>query len=120
MSRGLPISPMYKTGLGMSGECMCGSFAAKDEKRIIQEHDPKLAEYIKWLEEGVRKFGTSDAKKFPRWGRGSMTKMSDIENQKALDEFVIDHPELAHVSEMESLICGNECGPGSMRGLMDI
>ena len=109
----LPISPAYKMGFGTSGECLCGSFAAKGEKERIREVDPKLADYIKWLEEGVAKFGTPQARIYGKWGGG--VKMSDIERQKTLTRFFANHPEMQNVNELESMICGNECGPGTGR-----
>ena len=117
MKLGLPISPAYKLGFGTSGECLCGSFASKGEKEMIRNVDPKLGEYIEWLEEGVTKFGTAQAQTYNKWGNGA--KMSDIARQDNLNKFFKDHPEMAHVNEMESMICGTECGAGTLRGALD-
>lgn len=114
---GLSISPAYKTGLGTSGECMCGSFATSGEKDLIRKLDPKLANYIQWLEEGIEKFGTKEAKRYPKWG--NQAKMSELEQQQQLTQFFTENPDLKDVNEIESLICGAECGPGSMRGMLD-
>ena len=114
---GLPISPAYKMGFGTSGECLCGSFAGKGEKALIRNIDPKLGEYIEWLEEGVKKFGTAQAHAYSKWGEG--TKMSDMARQNDLSEFFKIHPGMDYVNEMESMICGTECGPGTMRGMVD-
>ena len=113
----LKISPAYKLGLTTSGECMCGSFASKGEKMKIKEIDPKLADYIDWLEEGIQKFGTPMARKFSKWG--NQAKMSELEEQQQMDMFLKENPGLETVSKMESLVCGSECGPGTMRGMMD-
>ena len=113
---GLPISPAYKMGFSTSGECLCGSFAGRGEKEMIRKLDPKLADYIAWLEEGVAKFGTPQARLYSKWGGTS--KMNDLEMQDTLREFIAAFPEMEHVNEMEGMICGNECGPGTMRGLL--
>ena len=113
---GLKITPVSDI-MGTSGECMCGSFAGKGEKLKIRELDPKLADYIQWLEDGVEQFGTVHAKRYPQWG--SQAKMSDLENQQQMDYFFKENPDLKIVNEIESLVCGVECGAGTMRGEMD-
>jgi 3'-phosphoadenosine 5'-phosphosulfate sulfotransferase (PAPS reductase)/FAD synthetase len=117
LERGIKISPAYKLGLGTSGECMCGSFAVKGEKALLRELDPKLADYIEWLEEGIQRFGTPHAKKYPKWG--DQAKMSELEEQQQMTQFFNDNPDLKPVNDMEGLICGTECGPGSMKGMLD-
>ena len=114
---GLKISPAYKLGLGMSGECLCGAFAGKGEKLKIRELDPILADYIEWLEDGVQRFGTKEAKRYPKWGE--QAKMSELEEQQQMDLFFKENPDLKIVDEMESLVCGVECGAGTMRGMLD-
>ena len=113
---GLKITPVSDI-MGTSGECMCGSFAGKGEKLKIRELDPKLADYIQWLEDGVEQFGTVHAKRYPQWG--GQAKMSDLENQQQMDYFFKENPDLKIVNEIESLVCGVECGAGTMRGAMD-
>lgn len=115
---GLRISPAYKLGLGLgtSGECMCGSFVTKREKLKIKELDSKLADYIEWLEVGIQQFGTTQAKRYPKWG--GQTKMSELQQQQ-MDNFFADNPDLKIVNEIEGMICGAECGAGSMRGELD-
>lgn len=113
---GIKITPVHRT-LGMSGECMCGSYATKGEKRLIKDLDVSLAGYIEWLEEGVQRFGTPQAKRHSTWG-GSI-KMSDIEQQKMLDIFFDARPDLKDVEQMQYGICGEECGAGTMRGTED-
>lgn len=105
---GLRITPVHEK-MGFSGECECGSFASFNEKLRIKEVDPKLAEYIEWLEEGVRKFGTIQAQKYSKWG--NTTSMTELEQQKFLDDFVDE--------DIESVICGAECGAGTMKGALD-
>ena len=116
-TNGLRISPAYKLGLGTSGECMCGSFATKGEKLLIRKLDPKLADYIEWLEDGIQRFGSAAAKRWSKWGE--QAKMSELEKQQQLNSFFKDNPDLKIVNEIESLVCGTECGAGSMKGMLD-
>ena len=113
---GLKVSPAYKW-FNTSGECMCGSYAGIRDKSMLAEADPPLSRYIAWLEEGVREFGSSHAKRYPTWGGAA--RISEIAEQTAIDDFVKRHPEMAPVNEMEEYICGIECGPGTMRGATD-
>lgn len=117
IEHGLRISPAYKLGLGTSGECMCGSFANGNEKQVIREIDPKLANYIEWLEHGVQAFGTIEAKRYPKWG--DQTKISELNLQQQMDSFFADNPDLKAVNEIESMMCGAECGAGTMRAMLD-
>ncbi len=114
---GLKISPAYRYGLGTSGECLCGAFATRGEKLLIKKLDSKLANYIEWLEEGIQKFGSRQAKRFPKWGE--QAKMLDLEQQKQINQFFKNNPDLQIVNEIESVICGSECGAGTMRGMLD-
>ena len=66
---------------------------------LIKIADPKLADFIMWLEEGVSKFGTDKAKKYAKWGGHS--SMTDVQTQTTLDG-------------AENLICGAECKPGTL------
>ena len=82
-------------------------------KKLIRQLDSRLADYIDWLEEGIRKFGSPDARQYPKWGSGP--SMSDIKAQKTVQEFIEKNPDIK--MEMSSFVCGTECGPGTMRGL---
>lgn len=114
---GLKISPAYKLGLGTSGECECGSFAMPHEKNLIRRLDSDLADYIDWLEVGIEKFGTAQAKKFGKWGM--QPKISELEEQQMITRFLTDNPDLNDFQKWESMVCGQECGPGSMKGMLD-
>lgn len=116
LENGLRITPVHDL-LGFSGECMCGSFAVAGQKQMIRDIDPKLADFIEWLEDGVARFGTSQAKRYGKWG--GHTKMSELEEQQMITDFFQDHPELQAVEKMAQTICGVECGAGTMRGMMD-
>ena len=115
-TEGLKISPAYKRGFNTSGECMCGSFAARGEKKLIHDVDENLAGSFEWLEEGVRRFGTPMARKYGQWG--GTAKMTEIEMQKILDVFVKTHADVP-LEAAEQVVCGAECGAGTMRGETD-
>ena len=117
MANGLKLSPAYARGFGVSGDCLCGTYATRDSKRLIMEVDQKLADYIKWLEEGVQKFGTPAAKRYPHWGDGPT--VVDLKHQKALDDFFVKSGARETAGAAEAIICGVECGPGTMRGTED-
>lgn len=113
---GIKITPVHAK-MGMSGECMCGAYATRGEKEMIRKLDPELADYIAWLEDGVQRFGTTEAKRHPTWGGAA--KMSELEQQQMLDAFFELRPDLKDVNEMQYGICGEECGVGTMRGELD-
>ena len=113
---GLKISPVHDI-LGVSGDCMCGSYPTHGQKLRIRELDPELADYLQWLEDGIQKYGTAKAKKYPKWGDSA--RMSQLEQQKQLVDYMEDHPEEKENLDFETLICGNECGPGTLKGEMD-
>ena len=118
ITNGLKISPAYEMGFGVSGECMCSAYAGRDEKMLIRKHDPDLFERIKWMEDGVQRFGTPRAKRYSHWGEGAA--MSDLEQQQVMDDFLEKNPDLKIVNEIEELVCGDEgCGSGTMRGTED-
>ena len=85
---------------------------------MLRELDTKLADYIEWLEDGIQRFGTNHARRYPKWG--GQAKMSELEQQQQLDGFFKDNPELKPVNDMESMVCGAECGPGSMKGALGL
>ena len=114
MTRGLRISPAYALGFGTSGECLCGAYAARDDKMLIRKYDPWLAGYIDWLEDGVQRFGTAHAKRYPHWGSGP--SMTELEAQRTLAEFFDMNPDLRRVGEWEKMGCGESCGRGDDEG----
>ena len=76
---------------------------------------PKLAEFMEWIETGIEKFGTDKARKYGKWGM--QTKMTDLEHQQYMTEFFKDNKDMDIVDGVEALMCGAECGPGTMREL---
>lgn len=64
----VPKNPVTDA-LHMSGECLCGAFAHKDELEEIAFWYPEVAEHIRDLEEKVRKAGHPEER--CRWGWGA-------------------------------------------------
>lgn len=95
--------------MGFSAECNDGAFAGDGEAKRLELVDKELAAFIRWIEEGVRQFGTPTAKKHSKWGGQGMT---EAEAQQVLEQF----PEWKNFKQVEKLICGSECGPSTMRG----
>ena len=116
LKNNIKLSPAYKVGFGTSGDCLCGSYAQYSEKELIKKNDPKLASYIEWLEEGIQKFGTPLARKYSQWGKGKIN-MADMDQLTSITDFMSENPDL--LDEMESLVCGDGCGPGTMKGETD-
>ena len=91
----LPLAPAYAP-LGISGDCLCGAFASKDEAAAILQTYPDVAARIRRLEESVAgRFA------FPRdrWGsvrtRGGFRALS---GQRTL----------------EGIVCGGDCASGGV------
>ena len=114
LEKNIPISPAYTAGMNISGDCLCGAYATYGEKDRLRTADPHLADYIAWLEMGVQKFGTSLAKKSPKWAGTS--SMADLEQQTKLDIMVKSE---GFSEGMENQFCGSDCGPGTMKGETD-
>ena len=113
ITNGIRKAPTYET-LGFSGECMCGSFASKEEALIIKKIDPELFDMIEWITEGIKKFGTATAKKYAKWG--DTMDFDDARNQELLEHF-FTLEERANLESMEINTCGTECGPGTLKGM---
>ena len=76
---GLPRSPAYKT-LHISGDCLCGSFAKKEEAGMIQMFYPGVAQQIEALEAELDASGH----KHNRWGRTGLTETRTQKKQTPL------------------------------------
>lgn len=114
IENGLKRSPSYET-LGFSGECMCGSFASRGEAQLLKQIDPKRFEFIQWITDGIKRFGSNTAKKYSKWGETQ--DFDDIKNQQILEKF-FDEDELKHLDKMAVNSCGSECGMGTLRGTL--
>lgn len=100
--------------LGHSGECPCLSFAGPNETVIWNQLDEDSAHFLKWIEYGMRNFGTDKAKQYCKIGGEGMT---EAEAQTFLDNFYTKK-ERQSLKIAEAIHCGIECGPGTMRGLL--
>lgn len=115
LKNGLKRTPIHDI-LGMSGECECGSFASHGEREKLKLLDPELMAHIEYLEDQVQLHGTDLAKKHPKWGNTYNTKeetdriMADL-----FDEGIVDK-----IKDLEEVVCGVECGMGTMRGTTNI
>ena len=101
--------------LGFSGECMCGSFAQKDEALLLKQVDPYRFDMIEWITDGIKRFGSPEAKRHAKWGDTS--DFDDIRNQQILNLF-FNEDEMKHIDKMAVNACGSECGAGTMKGMM--
>lgn len=111
----LKRSPSYET-LGFSGECMCGSFAVRGEAQLLKSVDPERFEFMEWITDGIKRFGSKEAKKYSKWGETQ--DFDSVRNQQLLELF-FDKDEIKHIDKMNLNSCGSECGAGTMRGMMD-
>lgn len=115
ITNGLKKTPVHDY-LGMSGECMCGSFAGIGEREKIKFLDPELDEMLNQLEKDIQIYGSERAKKYPQWGKGYASK----EEAEAIMNDLLTKEEKAKAADMEDTICGVECGSGTLRGLTNI
>ena len=115
IENGLKRSPSYET-LGFSGECMCGSFASRGEAQLLKQIDPERFAFIEWITEGIKRFGSKTAKKYSKWGETQ--DFDDVKNQQILEQFFTKE-ELENIDKMAVNSCGVECGPSTMRGMMN-
>jgi len=114
LDNGLKKSPSYDE-YPSSFECECGCFAGKGEMEAVRKLDPTRAEFFKWIEEGIKKFGKPTAQRHTTWGGGSWTTK---ERNEILTKYLGDNTE--HIINMGKLVCGSECGAGTMRGVENV
>ena len=115
LKNGLKKTPVHDI-LGMSGECMCGAFASYGERERIKLLDPQLMAHIEYLEDQIQLHGTDDAKKRPKWGKANITPE---ESMKILED-LYSQGIVQKIKDLEEVVCGVECGPGTMRGTLNI
>ena len=78
--------PVYET-LHISGDCLCGAFAKKEELKLLEMFHPEVFDKIQRLEKLVKEKGTPEAQKQPTWGiHGQSTK--SVKAQSDLESFV--------------------------------
>lgn len=87
-THGLPRSPCYET-LGISGDCICGAFAARGEVEAIRKHYPEVAKRIEDLERKVALAGCVRNRKCWKWGWGNgNVGFAAGEKQATLENFL--------------------------------
>tara|TARA_R100001244_G_scaffold41733_1_gene37655 strand:+ start:207 stop:1139 length:933 start_codon:yes stop_codon:yes gene_type:complete len=79
-------SPVYET-LHISGDCLCGCFAKKEELKLLEMFHPDVFTEIKRLEKLVKEKGSPEAKKNSVWGIHNQTTES-VEAQDNLEAYV--------------------------------
>lgn len=79
------INPVYKV-LHYSGECICGSFSSREEIDMIDTFYPRMAAYIRDLEEDVKKYGSKIARRHSSWGNNE--GFTDALKQNKMENFV--------------------------------
>ena len=106
-----PVYDVYPSSM----ECECGCFAGgQSEMDAIRKLDPNRADMFEWIEDGIKRFGKPTAKKHSTWGGVNWT---DEERNQVLTKYFGDDSE--HIEKITALTCGSECGPGTMKGMMN-
>ena len=93
----------------------CGSFAGYGEREKLKLLDPQLMDHIEYLEDQVQLHGTELAKKHPTWGRATNSPEEiEIIMKGLYDTGIIDK-----IKDLEEVVCGVECGFGTMKGTVN-
>lgn len=79
-------SPVYDT-LHISGDCLCGCFAKKEELKLLQMFHPEVFDEIKRLEKLIKEKGTKEANTQTTWGVHNQTT-ENTESQSQIESFV--------------------------------
>jgi len=77
----LVISPVYNT-LHISGDCLCGCYARKEEMALIKMFYPYMAERLQKLEKELKESGMD--KKYCNWGNN--VGFDSLDSQQTLTE----------------------------------
>ena len=81
-------SPVYDT-LHISGDCLCGCFAQKEELKLLEMFHPETFNEIKRIEKKLMAKGSEYAKQFKTWGHGTEgLATQNIEAQTDIEAFV--------------------------------
>ena len=80
-------SPVYET-LHISGDCLCGCFATREEAKLLQMFHPEVFEKIKNIEKKLKTINSKYSRNFGTWGNTKLESISEIENQSTIEEFV--------------------------------
>ena len=98
-----------------SFECKCGTFAVPGELELIRKINPDGFDYLMWIKEGILRFGSKVAKKHSEWGGIGWT---EDERQQVLTKYL--GADYQHATDVSQMVCGSECGGGTMRAMVDI
>ena len=79
-------SPVYKT-LHISGDCLCGCFAKKEELKLLEMFHPEVFAEIKRLEKLIKEKGSLEAQNFTTWANNNKST-SDVESQTTLESAI--------------------------------
>ena len=79
-------SPVYDT-LHISGDCLCGCFAKKEELKLLEMFHPEVFAEIKRLEKLVKEKGSKEAQRFTTWGNNKKSTM-EVEAQSTIENTV--------------------------------
>lgn len=110
IENGLKRSPVYDWA-GTSFECACGSFGTPLEYQQIKQHAPKLYNFLEWIREGILQFGKPKARKYANWGNSRPIE----DEQEVMEKYL--GKDYQHAVDVSQMICGAECGAGTMRSL---
>ena len=80
-------SPVYET-LHISGDCLCGCFAKKDEAKLIQMFHPDVYQKIINLEKKFNSIPNHKYKKYSKWGNTNMKSITEVEAQTNIESFI--------------------------------
>jgi len=80
-------SPVYDT-LHISGDCLCGCFAQKDEAKLLQMFHPDVYQKIINLEKKFNSIPNHKYKKYSKWGNTNMKSITEVEAQTNIESFI--------------------------------
>ena len=86
MENDIKRSPVYET-LHISGDCLCGCFAQKEELKLLEMFHPEVFEKIKKLEKMIKEEGSEYSRKYSTWGNSNKTT-KDIKSQTVLESYI--------------------------------
>ena len=111
---GLKKSPIHDI-MGFSGECNCGCFAGQEELSKIYHVDRALYDYFRSLEDWIANECTDPyVKKHGKYG-GNVAHSRE-QQELMIKELEKDSKFMGGVSSLEKMVCGVECGAGTMKG----
>jgi len=80
-------SPVYDT-LHISGDCLCGCFAKKEELKLLEMFHPEVFQKIKDLQKKFKACKDHPYSKYSNWGNTHLNSVADVEAQTNIEDFV--------------------------------